>query len=46
MVDMLLKTRNQTIYIYIYIYIIKIVDPSRETSEGSLFNSYYTDVSH
>ena len=32
------------IYIYIYIYILKLVDHNWGRPDGSLFNSYYTEV--
>ena len=32
------------LYMYIYIYIYKVSDRSRVRQEGSLFNSYYTEV--
>ena len=34
----------QIIYIYIYIEVSKVDDQSRRQPEGSLFNSYYTEV--
>ena len=37
-------TNKLFVYIYIYIYISKVGDLSRGRPEGSLFNSFYTEV--